>query len=42
MFGMSACPQIDHESQFFAFTTLPIEWIVRYDQMAYVEIDPRA
>jgi len=42
MFGMSTCPQIDHESQIFAFTTLPIEWVVRYDQTAFVEIDPRA
>jgi DNA-binding CsgD family transcriptional regulator len=41
MFGMSACLQVDHETQIFAFTTLPIEWVVRYDQMAYVEIDPR-
>lgn len=41
MFGMSVCPQLDHQSQIFAFTTLPVEWVYRYDQMAYVEIDPR-
>src|SRR5437899_2350122 len=41
MFGMSACPQIDHENQIFAFTTLPIEWVVQYDKMAYVEIAPK-
>ena len=41
MFGMSACPHVNHESQIYAFTTLPIEWVVRYDQMSYVEIDPR-
>lgn len=41
MFGMSACPQLNHESQCFVFTTLPIEWVARYDQMDYVEIDPR-
>lgn len=41
MFGMTANPRVDHESQIYAFTTLPSEWVVRYDQMAYVEIDPR-
>src|SRR5438046_4442978 len=41
MFAMSASPRIDHESQIYVFTTLPIEWVVRYDEMAYVEIDPR-
>jgi hypothetical protein len=41
MFGVSACPEINHESQIYAFTTQPIEWVVRYDQMDYVEIDPR-
>ncbi|HEX8012950.1 MAG TPA: LuxR family transcriptional regulator [Casimicrobiaceae bacterium] len=41
MFGMSACPQLDHESQIYVFTTLPIEWVIRYDEMSYVEIDPR-
>src|SRR5258708_1789393 len=41
MFGMSACPELDHESQCYVFTTLPIEWVIRYDQMAYIEIDPR-
>jgi len=41
MFGMSACPHIDHESQIYAFTTLPVDWVIRYDQRSYVEIDPR-
>jgi LuxR family transcriptional activator of conjugal transfer of Ti plasmids len=41
MFGMSTERQIDHDSQNYVFTTLPIEWVVRYDQMDYVEIDPR-
>jgi len=41
MFGMSASPDVNHESQSYVFTTLPIGWVVRYDQMHYVEIDPR-
>jgi DNA-binding CsgD family transcriptional regulator len=41
MFGMSACPTVNHESQCYCYTTLPIEWVMRYDQMDYIEIDPR-
>jgi DNA-binding CsgD family transcriptional regulator len=41
MFGMSASPEVNHESQNYVYTTLPVEWVVRYDQMDYVEIDPR-
>src|SRR5450432_1279348 len=41
MFALSANPRGQHESQSYVFTTLPVEWVVRYDQMAYVEIDPR-
>ena len=41
MFGMSASPNVDHESQSYVFTTLPIEWIIRYDEMHYIEFDPR-
>jgi len=41
MFGMCASPQLDHESQIYAFTTLPMEWLVRYDLCDYVEVDPR-
>jgi DNA-binding CsgD family transcriptional regulator len=41
MFGMSACPEVNHESQIHVYTTLPAEWVIRYDQMDYVEIDPR-
>jgi len=32
MFGMSACPTLNHESQCYAYTTLPAEWVARYDQ----------
>src|SRR5664279_430216 len=41
MFAMSTERQIDHDSQNYVFTTSPIEWVIRYDQMDYVEVDPR-
>lgn len=41
MFGMCASPHLDHESQIYAFTTLPTAWLVRYDLKDYVEVDPR-
>ena len=41
MFGMSACPTLNHESQIYCYTTLSLEWVMRYDQMDYIEIDPR-
>jgi DNA-binding CsgD family transcriptional regulator len=41
MFAMSVNPRGHHESQSYVYTTLPAEWVVRYDQMAYIEIDPR-
>ncbi len=31
----------DEESRIFEFTTLPAVWAIRYDQYAYVEVDPR-
>jgi DNA-binding CsgD family transcriptional regulator len=31
----------DKEAQLFLFTTMPPEWMVIYDQKAYVEVDPR-
>jgi len=30
-----------NDERIFAFTTLPREWLIRYDQRAYVECDPR-
>ncbi len=41
MYGISASPCPDHESKTFVFTTLPRAWVVRYDEQAYIEIDPR-
>jgi DNA-binding CsgD family transcriptional regulator len=31
----------NNDERMYVFTTLPPEWVVRYDQMAYVECDPR-
>ena len=41
MYGMSTSIRPDHESRMFVFTTAPAEWVARYDQMAYIEVDPR-
>lgn len=31
----------DNDERMYVFTTLPREWVIRYDQRAYVECDPR-
>jgi DNA-binding CsgD family transcriptional regulator len=31
----------DNDERMYVFTTLPREWVIRYDQCAYVECDPR-
>lgn len=31
----------DNDERMYVFTTLPREWVARYDQCAYVECDPR-
>lgn len=41
MYGMCTSLRPDHESRMYVFTTLPKEWVARYDQMAYIEVDPR-
>ena len=41
MYGTSTSVRPDHESRMFVFTTAPREWVLRYDQMAYIEVDPR-
>ncbi len=41
MYGVAVSPRPDNESCVYAFTTMPMEWVGRYDQMAYVGIDPR-
>ena len=41
MYAASAMLKPDHEARAYVYTTLPLEWVGRYDAMAYVEIDPR-
>ena len=41
MYGMCTSLRPDHESRMYVFTTAPVEWVARYDQMAYIEVDPR-
>ena len=41
MYGASVSPRINHESRTYVFTTLPREWVARYDQCAYIEVDTR-
>ena len=31
----------DNDERMYVFTTLPRDWVIRYDQCAYVECDPR-
>ena len=41
LYGASASPTLDHESRSYVFTTLPSQWVARYDQCAYIEVDRR-
>ncbi len=41
MYGATATPKPDHEGRTYVYTTMPLAWVGRYDQMAYVEVDPR-
>lgn len=41
MYGVSTSLKPDHESRMYVFTTAPMEWVLRYDQHAYIEADPR-
>lgn len=41
MYGMSTTYDPVQESRSYVFTTLPKEWVLRYDQRAYIEVDPR-
>jgi DNA-binding CsgD family transcriptional regulator len=40
-YALSTNPRPDKDAQLFIFTTMPAEWMVLYDQKAYVEVDPR-
>jgi len=41
MYGASANARLDHESQSYVFTTLSRNWVQRYDERAYIEVDTR-
>jgi len=41
MYGVAVSAQPDNDSCIYAFTTMPMEWVIRYDQKAYIEVDPR-
>ncbi len=41
MYGVSTSLRPNHETRNFVFTTLPIEWVMHYDQASYLEVDPR-
>src|SRR5262245_51949536 len=40
-YAVSTCPRLEHEGLIYLYTTQTPEWVARYDQQAYVEIDPR-
>jgi DNA-binding CsgD family transcriptional regulator len=41
MYGASTSPKLDHESRSYVFTTLSREWVRRYDDQAYIDVDTR-
>ena len=41
MYGASLSIRPDHEETSYVFTTLSPQWVLRYDQCAYIEVDPR-
>ena len=40
-YAVTTCPRPDHEGCIYFYTTHPMAWVVRYDQQAYAEVDPR-
>ncbi|MFO1414046.1 MAG: LuxR family transcriptional regulator [Burkholderiales bacterium] len=41
MYGATGTPTPDHEAVSYVYTTLPRDWVRRYDERAYIEVDPR-
>lgn len=41
MYATTFSPRRGQEAISYVFTTLPREWVLRYDQQAYIEADPR-
>jgi DNA-binding CsgD family transcriptional regulator len=40
-YAVSTYPRQDHEGLIYLYTTQSADWVARYDQRAYIEIDPR-
>jgi LuxR family transcriptional regulator, quorum-sensing system regulator SolR len=40
-YGCGTAPTPTRESRSYVWTNLPLEWVRRYDQNSYVEVDPR-
>jgi DNA-binding CsgD family transcriptional regulator len=41
MYGVTLSSVPDNDGIIYTFTTLPIDWVLRYQEMAYIEVDPR-
>ena len=41
MYGLSTARRPGQDSVMYTFTTAPREWAIRWDQAAYIEVDPR-
>lgn len=41
MYGLSVAPNPGQDSLMYTFTNCPREWAIRWDQAAYIEVDPR-
>ena len=40
-YGAGTTPTLTRESRTYVWTSLPSEWVKRYDEKAYIEVDPR-
>jgi|SRR5664279_2262287 LuxR family quorum-sensing system transcriptional regulator SolR len=40
-YGTGSVPTPTRESRSYVWTNAPLAWVQRYDQMAYIEVDPR-
>jgi DNA-binding CsgD family transcriptional regulator len=41
VYGIATAPRPNRDSRTYVWTSLPGEWLVAYEQNAYIEIDPR-
>ena len=41
MYGTGVSDRPNSEQKSYVFTTLPRAWVIRYQQRAYIEVDPR-